>query len=135
VEDVLPRGTETILVVEDEATVRKLLCSILTQLGYAVFDSAEASAALEWCDQHSAGPDLLVTDLVLPFMNGPDLAARIVGAHPKTRVLFVSGYAKDAFAQRGITLPANAVLTKPFTPSLLANRVRAVLNGPVQRFG
>jgi len=50
-------------------------------------------------------------------------------------VLFVSGYAKDSFTQRGITLPANAILTKPFTPSLLANRVRAVLNGPVQGFG
>jgi len=135
VEDVLPRGTETILVVEDEATVRKLLCSILTQLGYAVFDSAEASTALEWCDHHPAGIDLLVSDLVLPQMNGPDLAARIVRAHPETRVLFVSGYAKDSFTQRGITLPANAILTKPFTPSLLANRVRAVLNGPVQGFG
>jgi CheY-like chemotaxis protein len=134
-EDFLPRGTETILVVEDDATVRKLLCSILRQLGYIVFDSAEASAALEWCAQHSAGIDLLVTDLVLPQMNGPDLATRIVAAHPGVRVLFVSGYANESFAQRGITLPANAVLTKPFTPSLLANRVRAVLNGPVQRLG
>jgi DNA-binding NarL/FixJ family response regulator len=71
-----------------------------------------------------------VTDIVMPQMNGPDLAAAIVAAHPETRVLYVSGYAKESLAQRDIALLGNALLTKPFTPGILANRVREVLRRP-----
>lgn len=123
-------GTETILVVEDEEAVRKLLCSILRRLGYSVLESSDAFTALELSRLHPASIDLLVTDLVMPQMNGPDLAARILAAQPAARVLYVSGYAKESFAKRGIELLGNALLTKPFTPTLLARRVREVLDSP-----
>jgi signal transduction histidine kinase/ActR/RegA family two-component response regulator len=129
----LARGTETILVVEDEDAVRKLLCSILTRLGYSVLESAEASAAMELSRLRKTKIDLLVTDLVMPEMNGPNLAAHIVAGHPETRVLYVSGYTREYFATRGITLPGDALLPKPFTPGLLAARVREVLTRPPRR--
>jgi two-component system cell cycle sensor histidine kinase/response regulator CckA len=129
-EDAPARGTGTVLVVEDDGAVRKLLCSILTQLGYSVLETADASTALELSRCHPARIDLLVTDIVMPQRNGPDLAADIVAAHPETRVLYVSGYAEESLVLRGIALSGNAVLTKPFTPGLLANRVREALNGP-----
>ena len=124
------RGTETVLVVEDEAAVRRLLTSILTQLGYSVLESGEASAALELSRLHTGPLDLLVTDLVMPNMNGTDLAAAILAVHPETRVLYVSGYAKESFAQRGIALAGKELLTKPFTPRALADRVREALSHP-----
>lgn len=129
-EDAPARGTGTVLVVEDDEAVRKLLCSILTQLGYSVLETADAATALELSRNHSARIDLLVTDIVMPQRNGPDLAADIVAAHPETRVLYVSGYAMESLVLRGIALTGNAVLTKPFTPGLLAKRVREVLSGP-----
>ena len=125
-------GTETILVVEDEDAVRKLLVSILTRLGYTVLESSDASAALELSRLYLTAIDLVVTDLVMPQMNGPDLAARIVATHPETRVLYVSGYANESFTTRGIALPGDALLPKPFTPSLLAARVREALDRPAQ---
>jgi len=121
-------GAETILVVEDEEPVRKLVCSILTGLGYSVLECAEASAALELSRLRPSGIDLLVTDLVMPQMNGLDLAARIVAEHPETRVLYVSGYAADSFRNRGMAIPGSSLLNKPFTPGLLANRVRDALD-------
>jgi signal transduction histidine kinase len=124
------RGAETILVVEDEDAVRQLLCSILTGLGYSVLESADATAALELSKRHSSVIDLLVTDLVMPQMNGLDLAGRIVTEHPETKVLFVSGYAGESFGNRGITVTGSHLLSKPFTPGLLARRVREALDRP-----
>jgi signal transduction histidine kinase/CheY-like chemotaxis protein len=124
------RGTETVLVVEDEEMVRNLVCSVLAQLGYSVLESAEAVTALDLSARHMT-IDLLVTDLVMPQMNGIDLAARIRSTHPETRVLYVSGYASEAFSRRGIELPGSALLKKPFTPNLLACRVREILDRPV----
>jgi signal transduction histidine kinase/ActR/RegA family two-component response regulator len=121
------RGTETVLVVDDDAAVRNLIREVLTELGYFVLESAEPSAAVALCERYSAGIDLLVTDFIMPQMNGRELAARVVAAHPETRVLYVSGYAKDSFAKRGIELPGGVFLDKPFTPKLLADRVREAL--------
>jgi CheY-like chemotaxis protein len=128
-------GTETILVVEDEDAVRKLLCSILTRLGYSVVECPGASTALDLSRLHGTSIDLLVTDLVMPEMNGLDLAERILTAHPETRVLYVSGYAGESFAKRGIALSSDAVLPKPFTPGLLASKVRDALDRPAQPRG
>lgn len=130
VDESLARGTETVLVVEDEDAVRKLMREVLTNLGYAVLDHAEPSIALSWCAGYFNRIDLLVTDLIMPEMNGRELAARIVAAHPETRVLYVSGYAEESFAKRGVELPGSLFLGKPFTPRLLADRVREALARP-----
>ena len=117
-------------IVEDEDAVRKLMREVLVNLGYAVLDRAEPSAAVALCEGYSDRIDLLVTDLIMPEMNGRELAARIVATHPEARVLYVSGYAEESFAKRGVELPGSAFLGKPFSPRLLADRVREALSRP-----
>lgn len=124
------RGTETVLVVEDEDPVRRLIREVLTDLGYIVLESAEPPLALAMCERYAGRIDLLVTDFIMPQMNGRELAERIVAAHPETRVLYVSGYTKESFAKRGMELPGSVFLGKPFTPALLADRVREALCRP-----
>ena len=125
------RGTETVLLVEDEDAVRQLVHQTLTELGYSVLEFDEPFAALALCERHSEKVDLLVTDFIMPSMNGRELAKRIVASHPETRVLYMSGYAKESFSKRGLTLPGSVFLAKPFTPGILADRVREALGRPV----
>ncbi len=107
-----------------------LIRTVLTKLGYSVLEFAEPSTAVVLCERHSERIDLLVTDFIMPQMNGRELAVRIVAAHPETRVLHVSGYAKESFAGRGMDLPGGVFLGKPFSPKLLADRVREALGRP-----
>ena len=124
------RGSETVLVVEDEAAVRKMISQVLTQLGYTVLEATDALNALEMCEQYPAKINLLVTDLIMPQMNGRELAARIAVNHPETHVLYVSGYTKESFDVRGIAMREGVFLMKPFTPGRLAERVREALCQP-----
>ena len=125
----IPRGTETILVVEDEPEVRTLAVLVLRELGYDVIEAPNGEQAL----QLVGGPDqkplhLLVTDVVMPRMGGWHLAEALASQHPETKVLFISGYPDENIAHHG-TLPLNiAFLAKPFTPSALGRRVREVLD-------
>jgi two-component system, cell cycle sensor histidine kinase and response regulator CckA len=121
------RGSETILLVEDEDSVRQLVREILIELGYKVLESAEPAAALALCKQHQGRIDLLMTDLIMPGMNGCDLAQRILAVHPETRVLYMSGYAKESSSKRSLDVSGGVFLTKPFTPGALADRVREAL--------
>jgi signal transduction histidine kinase/ActR/RegA family two-component response regulator len=130
VDQCLPRGIETILLVEDEDCVRQLVREILTELGYEVLEFAEPNAALALCRRRSGKVDLLMTDFILPQMNGRELAERIVATHPETRVLYMSGYAKESFSNRGLDLRGSVFLSKPFTPATLAGRVREALDRP-----
>jgi signal transduction histidine kinase/ActR/RegA family two-component response regulator len=130
VETTAARGTGTILVVEDDDAVRKLMREVLAELGYAVLEYTDPSAAIAWCQAHPARVELLLTDLIMPEMNGSKLAARILAVHPETRVLYVSGYAEESFARRGLDLTGATFLEKPFTPRLLADRVREALSRP-----
>ncbi len=126
----LPVGTETILLVEDEDGVRNLVRAVLTKLGYTILECSNPSDAVVLCDRYAGQIDLLLTDLIMPGMDGNELARRILVSRPKIRVLYMSGYALESFAKRGLQLPSSGFLAKPFTPGLLAEGVRKALALP-----
>jgi CheY-like chemotaxis protein len=120
-------GAETILVVEDESSVRSLVARILRRQGYKVYEASEASEVLELLTD-PPHIDLLLTDVVLPGMGGPELAAVVEQAAPRVKVLFMSGYTRDAAILSGRVGPGVTLLEKPFTPDALARQVREVLD-------
>jgi signal transduction histidine kinase/ActR/RegA family two-component response regulator len=120
-------GTETILVVEDEEGVRNLMSAILTDLGYHVIACSEPVAALRICARPGK-IDLLVTDLLLPHMNGTKLAESVTMNRPEMCVLYVSGYAPESFLEGHGQLPGILFLAKPFTRAMLADKVREALD-------
>ncbi len=121
-------GTETILVVEDEAAVRRLVVRVLMSNGYHVLTAANGAEALETCRSHDGDVSLLITDVVMPGMSGPELVDRLAAIRPRTRVIYMSGYAGDAVSQLGITEARVRFLAKPFTPPVLLARVREALD-------
>ena len=129
----LARGSETILLVEDEDSLRHLVRDLLEGLGYQVLESAEPEAALELSDHHHGRIDLLMTDIIMPRMNGKELAARVKAARPDIRVLYMSGYAQEPLTQSSQDLDDAVFLSKPFTPKILADRLRESLGRPSPR--
>jgi len=125
----MPRGSETILLVEDEDGVRSLARLVLEMNGYTVLVARHGDEALSLFDQNAA-VDLLITDLVMPGMSGRQLAEALAHRRPALRVLFVSGYTDEAIARNRVQESGAAFLQKPFTPSLLALKVREVLDSP-----
>ncbi len=126
-----PGGTGTVLVVEDEESVRSLACRVLRGKGYRVIEAASADVALALLGADPGPVDLLLTDVVMPGISGPVLAQRLIRQYPRLRVLYMSGYAEEAIERRG-TLPAGGeLLEKPFTGDQLARRVRQAISGPV----
>jgi signal transduction histidine kinase len=123
-----PTGTETILLVEDEAGVRKLSLTVLEAQGYVVLEAASGDMALKVARSEAAPIHLVVTDVVMPGMSGRELWDRLRVLRPETRVLFMSGYTDDAIARHGVLEPGLAFLPKPFTPFSLAQKVREVLD-------
>jgi PAS domain S-box-containing protein len=123
-----PRGTETILVVEDDVAVRALSRHVLQGCGYNVLAAATAEEALRIATQHPSPIHLLATDVVLPGLGGRLLAERLLELHPETRVLYVSGYTDDAVVRHGIQQAKVHFLQKPFGPAALASKVREVLD-------
>jgi PAS domain S-box-containing protein len=121
------RGTETVLVVEDVAAVRAVTREMLQRYGYHVLDAADGAAALQLAADHHAPIHLLLTDVVMPDLNGRDLAERLSAARPDMKVLFMSGYTDDAVVRHGILQEGIAYLQKPFTPRSLSAKVRKVL--------
>lgn len=119
-------GTETILLVEDEAAVRDLCRMALESQGYRVLVAASGCEALGLLDDLPDGPDLLVSDLMMPEMNGWELASAIRGRHPRVRILFISGYTNNTTFSGGVA--DTSFLQKPFTPLGLARKVREVLD-------
>ncbi len=122
------RGVETVLVVEDEPAVRNLTRRILAGAGYTVLLAANASEALQLCEQQPTPIDLLLTDVVMPGMNGRALAERLLLARPGLKVMFMSGYADEALGERGALDPRIELLDKPFTTDALLRTVRSVID-------
>jgi CheY-like chemotaxis protein len=122
------RGSETVLVVEDEPAVLALSRRALEAQGYVVLSASDAAAALRVVERHGGMIHLLLTDVVMPGLSGRELADQLSGQRPGIRVLYMSGYPGDAVVQHG-TLPAgSAFLQKPFSPDGLARKVRDVLD-------
>lgn len=124
----LPRGTETVLVVEDDDAVRTLSRHILELAGYMVLEAASGDEALRVATGHTRRIDLLVTDVVMPGLGGRATAEQLAELHPGLQVLFVSGYTDDAVVRHGVLHDKVNFLQKPFTPALLASKVREILD-------
>jgi hypothetical protein len=125
------KGSETILLVEDEPAVRELTRMVLAESGYTVISAANPEDAVRIAGNHGSEIHLLLTDVVMPGMSGHDLAKHLTAKHPYLRVLYMSGYAYDVFAQKDALEEGLPFLQKPFTPKLLAQRVRETLDRPV----
>lgn len=121
-------GNEVLLLVEDQHDLLTIESVVLRQQGYHVIEAADGVEAIQKCMQHEGTIDLLLTDVVMPGMTGPELAERIRGLIPGIRTLFCSGYSRDLVASRGVLLEGTNYLSKPFSPDLLARKVREVLD-------
>ncbi|HEX8294883.1 MAG TPA: response regulator [Chthoniobacteraceae bacterium] len=125
-----PGGAETILVVEDEEIVRELVCEVLRGHGYRVLETARGIDAADLIRKEGGRIDLLISDVVMPEMNGAEVARAVRLQAPQARVLFVSGYSENDMADQGMEVLAFEVLQKPFTPGALIQKVREVLDAP-----
>jgi CheY-like chemotaxis protein len=123
-----PGGDETILLVEDDPLVRELACRVLEQLGYHVLAHGDGEAALQAAGQYDGRIHALVTDVVMPRMNGAQLSARLVATRPDVRTLFASGYTDNTIVQHGLVEPGVHFIAKPYTPQALAAKGREVLD-------
>ncbi|MCE9532440.1 MAG: PAS domain S-box protein [Planctomycetes bacterium] len=121
-------GTETILLVEDEDGVRKLAFTILQMYGYKVLSAENGSDALRIVQNHQETIDLLLTDVIMPNIGGPELAEKLRPRFPQIQILFMSGYTDDAVVRQGLLQAEVAFIQKPFTPLGLARKVRQVLD-------
>jgi len=124
-------GHETILVVEDEETVRALTTAVLLRQGYRVEAAESGAEALALCARLQTPPDLVLTDVVMPGMSGRELAEALTAKFPQLKVVFLSGYTADAVLRHGVEEERVAFLQKPYTPDTLARFVREVLDGPI----
>jgi CheY-like chemotaxis protein len=124
-----PHGCETLLLVEDEASVRLASSQFLTRSGYTVVEASNGEEALRVSRAHPGQIDLMVTDVVMPKMGGPTLAQWLADERPNMKVLFVSGYAENTVLRHGKIDVATRFLQKPFSGKMLARKVREVLEG------
>jgi len=124
------RGSETILLVEDEAAIRVAARRILDRFGYHVIETPGAEEALALAVKHREPIHLLLTDIVMPGMNGRELAKVFIHLHPEARVVFMSGYTDDEVLRRDVSQGRTWYLQKPFSPDALARKVREALGAP-----
>jgi PAS domain S-box-containing protein len=127
--DFLPRGSETVLLVEDEPSVRDLALRLLNQQGYKVLEAANGEEALRVVQEHIGEKiHLLLTDVVMPQMGGKELANQLKLLRPDVKVLYTSGYTDDAIVHHGVLEPGTHFLQKPFSPKTLTHKMREVLD-------
>ena len=124
----MPRGDETVLLIEDDAVVRQLTARILRRQGYNVLVATEANEALQLAADHNTRIDLFLSDVVMPGESGPSVIERLSAVRPRTKVLFVSGYPGDDISRRGVDEGSFRFLAKPYSSEQLAQRVRQVLD-------
>ncbi len=123
------KGSETVLVLEDNEGVRRLTTTLLRTCGYHVLESASAAEAIQMAERYSGQIHLLLTDVILTDINGKDLSERLRLSRPTLRVLFTSGYSDDVIAPRGVLDPTVAYIAKPFSRDALLLKIREVLSG------
>jgi CheY-like chemotaxis protein len=129
----LKRGTETLLIVEDEPSVRNLACEVLRTQGYEVLTASNGQDALHTAHAHKGSPvSLVVTDVIMPVMGGKVMAEWLKTSYPNLKVLFTSGYTNDALAEHGVLEPGIAFLPKPYTPAILTRKIREMLDEPAR---
>jgi len=127
--DTLPRGSETVLLVEDDQSVRSLAYHILHRQGYTILEEANGEKALRLAQEHAGEKiHLLFTDVVMPHMNGKELADQLKLLRPDIKVLYTSGYTDNAIVHHGVLTPGTHILHKPFSPKSLSQKVRKVLD-------
>lgn len=124
----MPGGAETILLVEDDGMLRSLCERILLQLGYRVLQASASRDAISVAGEHGSRIDLLLTDVVMPGMNGRELAERLLAVHPEMKVLYTSGYTEDVIVRHGVMNEAVSFIGKPYTAPQLARKIRDVLD-------
>jgi two-component system cell cycle sensor histidine kinase/response regulator CckA len=125
----LPRGTETLLVVEDEPSVRHLARSVLDNLGYEVLSALNGQDALHMVREHKGSPiRLVITDVIMPLMGGKVMAEWLKATYPELKILFTSGYTDEAISHHGVLETGVEFLPKPYTPASLARKVRRLLD-------
>jgi two-component system cell cycle sensor histidine kinase/response regulator CckA len=125
---VFDRGTETVLLVEDEGAVRTLIAELLRGAGYTVLEANGPKAAIEIAEEHRNSIHLVLTDVIMPGMSGADLIVHLRTLQPNLAILFMSGYASDLISRAGVTEPERSLLHKPFTRKSLLTKVRAILD-------
>jgi CheY-like chemotaxis protein len=124
------RGTETVLVVDDEESLRAVVVDLLSQLGYQMLSAANGQEALELAAEYSGQIDLLLTDVIMDGLAGPELAEKLLQRRPEMKVVFISGFADGSLAPNGILKPGTVLVQKPFTIRVLSARLREVLDNP-----
>jgi two-component system, cell cycle sensor histidine kinase and response regulator CckA len=122
-------NNEVILVVEDAETIRKMVCAMLSQSGYRCLDACDGEEALRLLESAPDSIDLVLTDVMMPKMGGPELARRLSSLRPDLRIIFMSGYSEDPIV-RTIERSPSIFLAKPFTAAALLEKVRRALGGP-----
>ena len=122
-------GHETVLVVEDNSAVRSVLCRVLRDAGYVVLDACDAIRASSICESHEERIHLLLTDVVMPGVSGPELAVELMQKRPDMKVLFMSGYSGTAITRHGVLQEGLIFLQKPFSPGSVTRAVRDALSG------
>jgi CheY-like chemotaxis protein len=121
-------GEETILLVEDETMVRRVARDALVSFGYKVLDAGSGIEALSLCREYQGEIHLILTDVIMPGMNGPEFVERIRPDRPGAKVIYMSGYTGDVVSRKGLPKDGDSFLAKPFRPSVLGEKVRGVLD-------
>jgi len=124
------RGTETILVVDDEESLRSVIVDLLNQLGYHTLSAPSGQDALELAGEYPGKIDLLLTDVVMHPLAGPAVAETLLRSRPEMKVIFISGYANASLAPDGVLKPGTVLVNKPFTMKILSAKMREVLENP-----
>jgi len=125
---IVPGGSETILLAEDDDSVRAYTRLVLQKHGYTVLEARHGVEALDVCEQHAGTIHILITDVVMPNMSGRETAERLRAVRPGMNVLYLSGYTDDAVVRHGVLEADAHFLQKPFSPDALARKVRDVLD-------
>jgi PAS domain S-box-containing protein len=126
----MPTGCETVLLVEDELAVRRLVGRVLRQSGYTVLETSNCAEAIEIARNHDGGIDGVLTDVVMPDMSGPRLVEQLVLIRPELKVLYMSGYTRDEIDQQGLSTGSFGFIQKPMSPAALTTAIREVLDAP-----